>query len=109
MKREPLVKLMNIQKSFGRVYALEEINLELYPGEIVSLVGDNGAGKSTLTKIIAGTEKPDAGGQIFFDGVEVKLECSQSEISWHRDSSPKSGTERTTEHLRQCLPWSRTN
>jgi len=72
MKREPLVKLMNIQKSFGRVYALEEIDLELYPGEIVSLVGDNGAGKSTLTKIIAGTEKPDPGGQIFFGGVEVK-------------------------------------
>jgi len=72
MKREPLVKLVNIQKSFGRVYALEQINLELYPGEIVSLVGDNGAGKSTLTKIISGTEKPDAGGQIFFDGVEVK-------------------------------------
>lgn len=72
MPREPLVKLVNIQKSFGRVYALEEINLELYPGEIVSLVGDNGAGKSTLTKIIAGTEKPDAGGQILFDGVEVK-------------------------------------
>jgi simple sugar transport system ATP-binding protein len=72
MSREPLVKLVNIQKSFGRVYALEEINLELYPGEIVSLVGDNGAGKSTLTKIISGTERPDAGGQIFFDGTEVK-------------------------------------
>ncbi|MGA1712923.1 MAG: ATP-binding cassette domain-containing protein [bacterium] len=72
MKNEPLVKLVNIQKSFGRVYALEGINLELYPGEIVSLVGDNGAGKSTLTKIISGTERPDVGGKIFFEGVEVK-------------------------------------
>ena len=60
----PIVSLHNVSKSFGRVFALEGINLEFYPGEIVSLVGDNGAGKSTLTKIISGTEAPDAGGLI---------------------------------------------
>jgi simple sugar transport system ATP-binding protein len=69
---EPLVQLTNISKSFGRVYALEGINLKLYPGEIVSLVGDNGAGKSTLTKIISGIERPDSGGKIVVDGVEPR-------------------------------------
>lgn len=72
MSRTPLVKLVNVSKSFGRVYALEGINLELYPGEIVSLVGDNGAGKSTLTKIISGTEKPDSGSEIYFKGDLVR-------------------------------------
>jgi simple sugar transport system ATP-binding protein len=71
-KAEPLVQLTNISKSFGRVYALEGINLKLYPGEIVSLVGDNGAGKSTLTKIISGIERPDSGGKILVDGVEPR-------------------------------------
>jgi simple sugar transport system ATP-binding protein len=65
---QPLVELVNINKSFGRVYALEGVNLRLFPGEIVSLVGDNGAGKSTLTKIIAGTERPDSGGRVIVDG-----------------------------------------
>lgn len=72
MSREPIVKLVNINKSYGNVYALEDINLNFYPGEIVSLVGDNGAGKSTLTKIISGTEGPDANGQVFVDNEEVK-------------------------------------
>lgn len=67
MSSAPIVKLVNVNKSYGRVFALEGINLDLYPGEIVSLVGDNGAGKSTLTKIISGTEAPDEGGQIMVD------------------------------------------
>ena len=67
----PIVSLRNVNKSFGRVFALEGINLDFYPGEIVSLVGDNGAGKSTLTKIIAGTEAPDAGGEIVIDSEKV--------------------------------------
>ena len=69
---DPFVELTSISKSFGRVYALEGINLKLYPGEIVSLVGDNGAGKSTLTKIISGIERPDPGGRITIDGREPK-------------------------------------
>jgi simple sugar transport system ATP-binding protein len=69
---EPIVELTNINKSFGRVYALEGINLKLYPGEIVALVGDNGAGKSTLTKIISGIEKPDPGGRITIDKAEPR-------------------------------------
>lgn len=70
--REPIVELTNINKSFGRVFALEGINLKLYAGEIVALVGDNGAGKSTLTKIISGIEKSDPGGRIAIDQVEPR-------------------------------------
>jgi simple sugar transport system ATP-binding protein len=69
--KKPIVKLVNVDKSYGNVYALEDINLDFYPGEIVSLVGDNGAGKSTLTKIISGTEKPDANGQMIVDDLAV--------------------------------------
>lgn len=72
MSNKPIVKLVNVNKSYGNVYALEGINLNFYPGEIVALVGDNGAGKSTLTKIISGTESPDLNGQIFVDEQEVK-------------------------------------
>lgn len=72
IKIEPIVQLEKVSKSFGRVYALEDINLDFYPGEIVSLVGDNGAGKTTLTKIISGTENPDEGGKILIDNEAVK-------------------------------------
>ena len=71
VSNQPIVKLVNVNKSYGNVYALEDINLDFYPGEIVSLVGDNGAGKSTLTKIISGTEGPDANGKIIVDDKEV--------------------------------------
>jgi len=67
----PIVSLHNVSKSFGRVFALEGINLDFYPGQIVSLVGDNGAGKSTLTKIISGTEDSDKGGEIIIDNKKV--------------------------------------
>jgi simple sugar transport system ATP-binding protein len=91
MASEALVKLVNVSKSFGRVYALEGVNLEFYPGEIVSLVGDNGAGKSTLTKIIAGTEKPDAGSEIYFRNELVK--------SWNAAKARDRGIE-TVHHNR---------
>lgn len=68
----PFVELQKIEKTFGRVQALTDINLKLYEGEIVSLVGDNGAGKSTLMKIIAGTESADSGGRFLLEGEEQK-------------------------------------
>ncbi|MBC7591685.1 MAG: sugar ABC transporter ATP-binding protein [Salinibacterium sp.] len=57
----PLVSMSRISKNFGAVRALTGVDLEVYPGEVVALVGDNGAGKSTLVKILAGVFKPDAG------------------------------------------------
>ena len=60
-----ILQLKNISKSFGAIKALDDVSLELYPGEVLGLMGDNGAGKSTLIKIIAGNFKPSSGTIIF--------------------------------------------
>lgn len=70
--RPPLVAMHGISKNFGAVRALTGVDLEVYPGEVVALVGDNGAGKSTLVKILAGVFKPDAG-TISFNGTPVSI------------------------------------
>jgi D-xylose transport system ATP-binding protein len=68
----PLIELRNITKSFGSVQALDDVDFEVRPGEVMALVGDNGAGKSTLIKCIAGTHAADSG-QILFEGHEVHI------------------------------------
>ena len=70
--RTPILELKGVSKHFGAVEALKGVDFEVYPAEVVALVGDNGAGKSTLIKTIAGTHQPD-GGSIFFEGKEVKI------------------------------------
>ena len=57
-------------QGFGAVQALTDVDLDVYPGEVVAIVGDNGAGKSTLVKILAGVHPHDAG-DITFDGKGV--------------------------------------
>jgi D-xylose transport system ATP-binding protein len=69
---EPRLKLRGISKYFGAVRALSNVDFEVYPGEVVGLVGDNGAGKSTLIKIMAGVSQADEG-EIFIDGQPVKI------------------------------------
>jgi len=66
----PLVELRNMSVSFGGVHAVKEVTVDLYPGEIVGLVGGNGAGKSTLIKTLSGAQKPDSG-EVFIDGEPV--------------------------------------
>ncbi len=68
----PAVSLRGIRKTFGSHQALRGVDLDLYPGECLGLVGDNAAGKSTLTKIISGTYLPDDG-NISLEGEEVRL------------------------------------
>ena len=58
---EPLLRIAGLRKTFGGLHALEDIDLEVWPGEVLGLVGDNGAGKSTLVRCIAGYYTPDAG------------------------------------------------
>src|SRR3954468_23075358 len=69
---ELVLSLRNISKKFGAVSALTDIDLDVFAGEVVALVGDNGAGKSTLIKILAGVHQPTSG-TIEFDGQEVAL------------------------------------
>ena len=66
----PIVEMRGIDKSFGPVRALINVNLRLMPGEVLGLVGDNSAGKSTLMKILTGAYQRDAG-EIFIDGKAV--------------------------------------
>jgi D-xylose transport system ATP-binding protein len=70
--REPLLELKGITVRFGAVQALTDVNLNVFPGEVMALVGDNGAGKSTLVKTIAGINTPDAG-EILFEGRPVRF------------------------------------
>jgi simple sugar transport system ATP-binding protein len=67
-----LVRMVGIDKYFGRVCALSGVNFGVKPSEIVSLVGDNGAGKSTLIKILSGFHTADKG-EIYFEGRKVNL------------------------------------
>jgi simple sugar transport system ATP-binding protein len=66
----PIVEMRAIDKSFGPVRALINVNLRLMPGEVLGLVGDNSAGKSTLMKILTGAYQRDVG-DIFIDGKPV--------------------------------------
>ncbi len=68
----PLLEALGISKRFGSVQALAEVDLELYTGEVLALVGDNGAGKSTLIKSIAGTHRIDSG-EFRFEGEPVTI------------------------------------
>lgn len=67
-----LLSLRGVNKSFGAVNALTDIELDVAAGEVVALVGDNGAGKSTLVKVLAGVHQPDSG-TIAFAGDEVTI------------------------------------
>ena len=61
MTADPLVSLVGITKSFGGVHALKGVDLSIYPGEVVALVGHNGAGKSVLVQILSGVFPPTSG------------------------------------------------
>ena len=66
----PILELKGIQKSFGHVQVLKDVDMEVNRGEIVALIGDNGAGKSTLIKLITGVHIPTAG-EIYFKGKRI--------------------------------------
>lgn len=69
----PLVEMRNMSVSFGGVHAVDDVSIDLRPGEVHGLVGGNGAGKSTLVKTLSGAQRPDSG-QIFVDGAPVTIE-----------------------------------
>lgn len=72
MSQIPRIEMKDIKISFGSIQSLRGVNLSLYPGEVLGLVGDNGAGKSTLMKVLSGVHVPDSG-SILFDGKSIQI------------------------------------
>jgi fructose transport system ATP-binding protein len=71
-EREPILQARGLVKSYGHVVALNGADFELYPEEIVAIIGDNGAGKSTLIKALSGALQPDEG-ELLLDGERVRF------------------------------------
>ena len=69
---EPIVKGRNLVKRFGSVVGLNHADFDLYPGEVLAVIGDNGAGKSTLIKCFAGAHTPDEG-EMWLQGEQVEF------------------------------------
>lgn len=69
----PLVEVRDISIAFGGIKAVDHASLDLFPGEVVALLGHNGAGKSTLIKILSGAYKRDSG-KILINGEEAQIE-----------------------------------
>jgi len=67
-----MLKGRNLVKRYGKVTALDQCDFDLYPGEILAVIGDNGAGKSTLIKAVSGAVTPDEG-EIFLNGQKVNF------------------------------------
>jgi len=70
---EPLLTARNIVKRYGRVTAIDHADFDLYPGEILAVIGDNGAGKSSLIKAVSGAVQPDEG-EIRLNGKPVSFD-----------------------------------
>lgn len=69
----PALSAVGLGRSYGRVAALDDVGLELFPGEVTALLGDNGAGKSTLISLLSGVAQPSAG-EIALDGRAIRLD-----------------------------------
>ncbi len=70
---EPILKITGLNKSFGAIQVLHNVDFAVYPGEVTALVGDNGAGKSTLVKCIAGINSIDSG-ELLWEGRPVRIQ-----------------------------------
>ena len=67
---EPILKGRNLVKRYGKVTAIDHADFDLYPGEILGVIGDNGAGKSSIIKAVSGAVTPDAG-EVWLEGGQV--------------------------------------
>jgi ABC-type sugar transport system ATPase subunit len=68
----PYLQARGLSKSFGHVRALEDVDVDVFEGEVLAIVGDNGAGKSTLIKILSGVHQPDRG-EVEVDGRPIRI------------------------------------
>jgi simple sugar transport system ATP-binding protein len=78
--RVPILEAREISRSFGAVKALDNANFDIYPGEVVALIGDNGAGKSTMVKALSGNLQLDSG-EILFNGQHIDMSSPSAATS----------------------------
>ncbi|MCR4629657.1 MAG: ABC transporter ATP-binding protein [Clostridium sp.] len=79
--RKPSVSMRGISKTFGTIHANTNVDLDIYPGEILALLGENGSGKTTLMNMLSGIYYPDEG-QIFINGKEVAIGSPKDAFSY---------------------------
>ena len=79
-KKQAAVSLRNVTKTFGKVTANSKVNLDIYKGEILALLGENGSGKTTLMNMLSGIYFPDEG-QIFINGREEVIRSPRDAYS----------------------------
>ena len=84
----PLLQIKNVSLNYGGIQALNDINLEIYPGEVVSLIGANGAGKSSTLRAISRIVKTRAG-SIVYDGKDITKAEASSVVKWGIAQSPE--------------------
>lgn len=77
---QPILTMSGISKRFGGAVALDDVHLDLYPGEVHALMGENGAGKSTLMKILSGVYTPDSG-TIDLNGEKISFQSPRDALS----------------------------
>lgn len=80
MNEKPILQIRQVEKRFPGNYVLRKIDLDVYPGEVLGLIGENGAGKSTLMKIITGVYSLD-GGEIIFEGQKVSFQNTKEALA----------------------------
>ena len=68
----PILEVKNVSKDFSGVYALKNVDLQIFPGEVTAIIGENGAGKSTLMKIVSGVHT-QFDGTVLLNGEEMKF------------------------------------
>src|SRR5260221_1708815 len=85
----PLLEMRSITKRFGALEVLRGVDLELFAGDVLALLGDNGAGKTTLMKILAGTIPPPRGGICFHGPPGSYLQPGQARAIGNRNAYPE--------------------
>ena len=83
MEAQPMLELRGLRKSFGGLRVIDDLDLSVMPGEIVSVIGPNGAGKTTLFNVLTGIYKPDAG--------DILAGDDGQELTWNAVTVPVAG------------------
>ncbi len=104
---QPILQARGLVKRYGQVTAIDGADFELYPGEILAVIGDNGAGKSSLIKALSGAVIPDAG-EILLDGKPAQVPlAARRPLGRDRDRLSGPGGRARAGHRDQPVPRAR--